>query len=56
MITTTEMFERHNEELLKNLIPNDDELPVAYFFIDPCDVIFYKSFDEIINETKHHNG
>lgn len=50
-MTTEEIFENHNQTLLKNLIPNDNEMPIAYFFIDPCDAIFYKTFDEIIKET-----
>ena len=51
MSTTDEIFEAHNQALLKNLIPDDNEMPIAYFFIDPCDVIFTKTFDEIIKET-----
>lgn len=54
-MTTEEIFRNHNQELLKNLIPDDKEMPVAYFFIDPREIIFEKSFKEIINETKQTN-
>lgn len=54
-MTTCEIFQKHNQELLKNLIPDDNEMPVAYFFIDPREIIFEKSFQEIINETKQQN-
>lgn len=39
---TEAIFKKHNDKLMKNLLPKDGELPEAYFSIDPFDIIFTK--------------
>lgn len=44
---TEAIFKRHNDKLMKNLLPKDGELPEVYFSIDPCDIIFTKKIKEV---------
>ena len=55
MTQTESKFQKHNHELMKNLIPGHKEMPSANFYIDPKYEIFYKSFETIIWEAKQQD-
>lgn len=55
MTQTESKFQKHNQELIKNLIHGPKEMPSANFLIDPKDEIFYKSFETIIWEAKQQD-